>query len=174
VALVELFLLAKFVGRDNSINFLTLNLYRMKKQNELIINLDVDPYLPDGWKIEQHLKQGQLKLNSEEIYIYLSEKSTNAVIQGRFLEKESIGRNGLNANVLDYLLDHTELIPQESLKGRDVYFWGTIYRNHENYLFVRVLARYGKRWIWRGEFIAKDWSMEVPARFYTNNFSPNR
>ena len=59
----------------------------------------------------------------------------------------------LNANVLDYLLEHPELIPKKWKKYRIV-FWGTIYRFNkesgpsEGKEFVRCLYFYKglKRW----------------------------
>ena len=141
------------------------------EDNKLIIDLDSSPYLQDSWNmiIEQHLEQGQLKINSNEIFTLLSEKSTRAIINGSFVQKGSVGWNGLNANFLDYLLAHPELIPTKDLAVRssgfrDVYFWGTIYRHKvDNGLWVRVLIDCAGRATWRWGYITKDWGKEVPA-----------
>lgn len=53
----------------------------------------------------------------------------------------------LNANVLDFLREHPELIPDE-WKGKFTFFWGTIYRHRDGDLYVRCLYWDGGRWDW--------------------------
>jgi hypothetical protein len=66
---------------------------------------------------------------------------------GNKLRKELASKLVLNANVLDYLLAHTELIPEE-WKGKYVFFWGTIYLYSGGRLYVRCLYWRGDRWNW--------------------------
>ena len=64
---------------------------------------------------------------------------------GNKLRKELANKDVLNANVLDYLLAHPELIPEE-WKGKLIFFWGTIYRDSDGRLYVRYLRWGGSRW----------------------------
>ena len=114
-----------------------------------IINTNKKPLLPkdyESWKIESHIKNGKVDLS--KIELYLSEKQKTGYIEGNDLLKELEGKNVLNANVLDYLLEHPDLIPSK-WKGKHVYFWGTIYRDFDGGLCVRCLVSDGKSWDWR-------------------------
>lgn len=68
----------------------------------------------------------------------------------------------LNANVLEYLLAHPDLIPEE-WKGKAVFFWGTIYRDSDGGLYVRYLYWSGVRWSWVCNWLARDWIGHDPA-----------
>jgi len=114
------------------------------KPIEHIINLDADPFIPPGWTVVEHKKGGLWKWNSR-ITLHLSRKQKKGLITGHDLRKELADLPVLNANVLDYLWEHPELIP-ENWKGKAVFFWGTIYRDSDGYLFVRYLYWNGSRW----------------------------
>ncbi len=122
---------------------------------EHIIDCDKDPLIPhDGWKVEQHIKGGQFTWNPEKVKLFLSEKQKDGKsIEGNKLRKELESKPVMNANLLDYLLDHPDLIPEE-WKGKVVFFWGTIYRNSGGNLRVRYLifgeGRWGQGLIWLG------------------------
>ena len=68
----------------------------------------------------------------------------------------------MNANVLDYLLAHPELIP-EDWKNKYVFFWGTIYRYSSGGLCVRYLCWNGSKWRWDGNWLAHDFYSAYPA-----------
>lgn len=115
---------------------------------EHLIDCDADPFIPDGWTIEEHKKGGMFKFNPNAISLYLSKKQTKgSSIEGHKLRKELADKPILNANVLDWLLKHPELIPEE-WKGKYVFFWGTIYRSSRGSLYVRGLNWDGSRWDW--------------------------
>lgn len=104
-----------------------------------IINTNSAPKIPyDGWTVESHAKMGKLDWGKIKPELYLSEKQKNGYIVGEELLSELEGKNPLNANVLDYLLDHPDLIPKE-WRGKWIYFWGTIYRDSDDDLCVRCL-----------------------------------
>jgi len=119
-----------------------------------VIDCDADPFLPQGWRgVENHKKGGQFKLDLSKIKLHLSPNQMDSkCIEGNKLRKELASEPVLNANVLDYLLAHPELIPEE-WKGKYVFFWGTIYRNSNGSLCVRFLFwddgawRWGYRWL---------------------------
>ena len=114
---------------------------------ENLIDCDVNPFIPDGWSVEEHKKGGMFKFNPEKISLYLSKKQKKGSIEGNNLRKELASQPVLNANVLDYLLAHPELIPEE-WKGKYIFFWGTIYRLSDGSLFVRYLRWHGSGWYW--------------------------
>src|SRR4051812_5109537 len=79
-----------------------------------VIDLDANPFVPNNWKVEEHKKGGQFKWNPASIRFHLSPNQQNGkVIEGNKLRKELANEPVLNANILDYLLAHPELIPEE-------------------------------------------------------------
>src|SRR3989338_1525835 len=87
-----------------------------------IIDCDADPFIPSGWKIEDHRKMGGLvvELKNDELYLggkkvslYLSKpQKKGKTINGHDLHKDLDDEPVLNANVLDYLFENTNLIPE--------------------------------------------------------------
>jgi len=129
-----------------------------------IIDYDADPYLPADWKgVEYHKKGGMFEWNPAKVYLHLSPNQQNGkTTKGNNLRKELKNEPVLNANVLDYLLDHPELIPEE-WKDKAVFFWGTIYRNSDGSLCVRYLVWRGSQWDWRCRWLGHDWRSCNPA-----------
>lgn len=128
-----------------------------------IIDCDAKPFIPDGWKVEKHRKDGQLEWNAEKVSLYLSQlQKDGKYIGGNELRKELQGMFVYNANVLDYLLVHQELIPEE-WKGKAVFFWGTIYRHSDGDLCVRFLRWDGVQWHWDYRWIGYDFYSVSPA-----------
>jgi hypothetical protein len=128
-----------------------------------LIDCDANPFVPEGWKVEQHRKGGQLEWNPERIALYLSKgQQDGKYIGGHKLRKELEDKPVLNACVLDYLLAHPDLIP-ESWKGKVVFFWGTIYRSADGGLYVRCLYWDGGRWSWDCLWLGLDWHGGHPA-----------
>ena len=121
-----------------------------------IIDCDAGPFVPKGWKVEEHKKGGQLEWDSVKVELFLSENQKDGkYVEGNKLRKELANKPVLNANVLDYLLAHPQLIPEEWKKDgsgncRYTFFWGTIYRNSAGRLSVRYLFFCGGEWRWRG------------------------
>jgi hypothetical protein len=111
------------------------------------IDCDANPFVPSGWKVEEHTKGGQLRWNPDEVSLYLCDEQKKGSIEGNQLRKKLKGKPVLNACVLDYLLANPQLIPDE-WKGKAVFFWGTIYRYSIGNLYVRFLYWSGERWRW--------------------------
>ena len=129
----------------------------------LVINCDVNPFIPDGWSVESHKKGGTLIWDAMQVALYLSKKQKNGgVIKGVDLRKELEKKPVMNACVLDALYKHPELIP-ESWKGEYVFFWGTIYRFGVDSLCVRYLYWHGDRWNWDYYWLDDDWNSLSPA-----------
>lgn len=128
-----------------------------------VIDCDAAPFVPDGWKVEEHIKGGEFEWNPEAISLYLSDKQQGSGwVEGNKLRKELTGMPVLNANVLDYLLAHPNLIPDE-WKGKYVFFWGTIYRRSDGSLYVRYLNWYGVSWDRDSRWLDFDWYAHDPA-----------
>ena len=130
---------------------------------EHLIDCDADPFIPEGWTIEEHKKGGMFKFNPRDISLYLSKKQQKGnSIEGNKLRKELADQPVLNVNVLDGLLKHQELIPEE-WKDKCIFFWGTIYRCSDGNLFVRCLYWYGSRWYWLYSWLGSDFYSGNPA-----------
>lgn len=127
-----------------------------------IIDCDSQPVIPDGLTIEEHRKGGVIEWNPEKISLYLSEIQKTGRIVGTDLRKELAGMPVLNACVLDYLLANPHLIPEE-WKGKHIFFWGTVYRGHDDGLFVRYLCWSGDEWYWGLRWLDSGWSSSDPA-----------
>jgi len=132
------------------------------KQIEHVINCDADPFVPSGWKVEEHQKGGQWKFDAAQIELYLADAQKKGTIEGNKLRKLLAGKLVLNACVLDYLLAHRELIPEE-WKGKAIFFWGTIYRSSGGRLYVRCLCWDGGRWSWGYYWLGIGWDGDDPA-----------
>lgn len=130
---------------------------------EHIINCDADPFVPNGWKVEEHRKGGRFKWDASQVALYLSKGQRDGkVIEGNKLRKELADKPVYNATVLDYLLANPDLIPEE-WKGKYVFFWGTIYRGSGGDLCVRYLYWYGGRWGWGDGWLGSGWDDFSPA-----------
>ena len=130
---------------------------------EHMIDLDADPRIPCRvWKVHEHKKGGQFKWDASKVKLFLHDKQRDGSINGIKLRKELANKPCYNANLLDYLLDNPNLIPEEWQGGR-VCFWGTIYRDFRgDDLFVRCL-------VWEGGH----WKQEFHVLF-SDNFGPDR
>lgn len=114
-----------------------------KTETEQTIDCDTDPYVPSGWKVEEHQKGGQLKWDASQPGLYFPHSN-----EGSRLRQELKGKPVLNANVLDYLFENPHSIPEE-WRDEKVFFWGTIYRsNYNGDLFVRYLFWGAGYWDW--------------------------
>lgn len=127
-----------------------------------IIDMDADPYIPEGWKVESHKKQGQLEWDPANVQLYLSElQRGDKWITGDELSKELEAQPVFNANMLDYLLAHLELIPKE-WKGRCVFFKGTIYYDFHGCLCFRYLY-FCRSWHWRYYWLGRGFGSNDPV-----------
>lgn len=127
-----------------------------------VIDLDADPFVPEDCTVEEHQKQGQFQWDPAKIQLFLSKKQQKGYIEGHMLRKELKGKPILNANILDYLFSHPELIPEE-WKEKNIFFWGTIYRDSDGDLYVRYLYWGGGKWCWDYGWLVIDLRVSSPA-----------
>lgn len=119
-----------------------------------LIDCDTSPAAISGFKVTEHIKGGQVDWDALKIRHYLSRYQKCGAILGHDLYKELNGQPVINACVLDYLLAHQEIIPEEwkDLKAR--YFWGTIYEYMDGLSIVRSLVWRGHRFGWQRHWLA--------------------
>lgn len=153
---------------------------------EHVVDFEAAPFVPEGWKVESHQKThtGTVVLTrvGDDLFLPAGRKmefflSPNQAegksIKGDKLRKEIEGlkredRLVLDANVLDYLLAHPEFIPEswkvdEKGRTRCIFFWGTIYRYSDGYLYVRYLCWDVDGWRWYCSWLDYEWSVRSPA-----------
>ena len=111
------------------------------------VDCDADPFIPSALSsVVSHQSGGQFLFDIKNISLYLSPHQKNEdFIKGDMLQRELANKHVLNANVLDYLLAHPNLIP-EAWKGKKVFFWGTIYLGTYGLLTVRSLVFCDNLW----------------------------
>lgn len=141
--------------------------------SKAVIDLEADPFIPEIWSVEEHQKGGVLEWDkdAQKEALHLDTDQKNGKwIEGNKLREELKGKPVLNAVVLDYLLSHPQIIP-EQWKGKTVYFWGTVYRSQHGGLYVRSLFWFpgGPNW-WDVEgwssssrFLDLNWHGNDPA-----------
>lgn len=135
----------------------------METTIEHVIDLDAYPFVPNGWKVEEHQKGGQFKWNASKVALYLSDGQKNGKwIVGSKLREELKGQSVYNANLLDYLLKNTHLIP-EKWSDKFIFFWSTIYRNSDGGPYVRCLYWDGDWWRWSYDWLVGGWNSSRPA-----------
>lgn len=117
---------------------------------ESLIYCDAEPYIPDGWKVIEHNKDGIMRWSSVAVRIWASDEQDakrRCVTDGhRILEDiRSGGLHPLNACALDHLIEKgSKWFPEECV---GICFWGTIYELPDGERAVRCIEydRYHRR-----------------------------
>ena len=97
----------------------------------------------DWWQIRSRVK-GVVDVNGIGICLHTEERQVRyrAYPSGQILSHELAGKRVCGAQLLDFYLSHPDKIPDSIKKkleeGVDIFFWGTIYVDHEP-LCVRFL-----------------------------------
>lgn len=129
-----------------------------------LIDLDADPFVPEGWEVVKHVPGGQFQFNPTKVKLWLSDQQKTGAIKGDDLLEQVVKQNPFNANLLDWYLKpkNQKLIPEE-WKKLITFFWGTRYRGRGGYLCVRCLDWRGGRWRWGCLWIDFEWHALYPA-----------
>ncbi len=136
---------------------------------EHLIDCDADPFVPKGWKVEEHQKGGAFKWDASQVTLHLDKGQKNGgYVDGNKLRILLAGKPVLNANVLDYMLKNPHLISDDWKKDekgntRYIFFWGTIYRDSDGRLCVPYLYWYGSGWDWSYYWLGNDFYGSNPA-----------
>lgn len=147
---------------------------KVKRSSNVIIDSSVAPRIPiPEWVIlepEGEKHEGEIiNWNSKKISLFLlnKQKKDGVFIRPEILiekfRKEEEKFVPLNASVLDYLLDHQDLIPESWKKNKpSVMFWGTIYLAPNNQKMIRFmqfaesLNQFIDGWSWLESGFSKD------------------
>ena len=134
-----------------------------------IINCDANPFVPEGWTVEEHQKGGQFEWDPKKVQLWITDRrKIGKYIWGETIREEVANKTPFNANVLDYLFAHPELIPEEWKDKCQIHFWGTIYRDLHGNLCVRCLGWGGTRWSRSNRWIHYDWLGPHPTALRKN------
>ncbi|OYV26978.1 MAG: hypothetical protein B7W98_02790, partial [Parcubacteria group bacterium 20-58-5] len=117
------------------------------------------PVVPEGWTIESDIGQDSFV---PAFSLHLEPEQEKGYIIGTELQERLKGKDVMSAAVLDYLLEHTELIP-EAWKGKYIFFWGTVYRDSCGGLCVRCLFWDGDGWSWGSFWLGYGFVVNGPA-----------
>lgn len=122
------------------------------------IDLASTPKVPNGLRgvatDEHQIKSratGVLEIKSVDdvrklVNLHLDEGQMDSRIVGHKLKKKLEGKQVYSAVLLDFLLEHPQFIPDEWKTKGVIYFWGTIYRDSGDNLYVRYLRWSGGGW----------------------------
>jgi hypothetical protein len=121
---------------------------------------------PSAWKAEGRI----------ELWPFLSAKNresgSGAMISGWRVFERFKGSGLLNAVVLDYLLEHQDLIPA-SWKEKKVLFLGTVLRNRDNESVVPYLWCQGGEWKLAYESLDEEWGADYVLAMKKGSFKGN-
>ncbi|MEX0935173.1 MAG: hypothetical protein WDZ70_02520 [Candidatus Paceibacterota bacterium] len=144
----------------------------MKNNTSTSVDLSGDPYLPSkDWEILEHRGEGiiqiercaeHLCIDGKKVELFLLNKQKDEIIVGSDLQEIIQDQSVLSANVLDYLIEHQELIP-ESWREVFPFFWGTIYRYPDGRSGVRCLRWRGDHWDWSRTWLGCSQLSSYPA-----------
>ena len=152
-------------------------LWRNKKKMLALASMlhgdDIDcagtPFIPSGleYKDEDQIKsayRGTLKAGKIFSSMYLDERQKVGVLIGETLKLALEGKLVLTAHCLDFVLrpENQHLIPDE-LKGKALFFWGSIYRDSHGSLFVRYLFWLDDRLCSSDDWLGDGWDASHPA-----------
>lgn len=113
-----------------------------------IIDCSSRPFAPNRWSIcpedqlPNRITDKDFEWNPKNLFLYSSDKQR---ITGREFKKELESQKVLPANVLDYLFEYPELIPEE-WKGKSIIFPGTIFRDFQGDQRIRYLEWISNEW----------------------------
>ena len=135
-----------------------------EEMNNLIIDYSKKPKLFDFAIVSHPDRADMVEIDVSKIERTLVLKKGEEYISGHETLKrlKKTKRILLDARVLEELLEHPELIPDEWKKGF-TYFWGTIFRDSDDDLYVRCLYWSGVRWLWHSYWLDFDWHSHRPA-----------
>ena len=146
-----------------------------------VVDLDVKPWVPSGYFVEQHVKGGQFAFDAEKVVLYWDDgQLSEDLIVGKELyenlKKKLKDKVLYNANLLDFLLSHSYLIPKD-WKLQQVVFWGTIYYNGKGSQLdngkgsqcVRYLYWHEDMWQWGDYWLGRHFGDHHPTVVSTSN-----
>lgn len=141
------------VGKREAEKALRLIGNRFIMTQEHFINCDDIPRIPKGWELIRHDQCGKIKWETENVSFYVVPdlQENGKKIRGygvrRMIEEMPV----LNINAMRYLLRRQCLIPKK-WRGKAIFFWGTIFRDHNHNLIVYYMFWEDKYKQWQESF----------------------
>jgi len=111
------------------------------------IDLAAAPFIPRFFGLKIHFAGDGLWKWNPKIPLHLFSRCSGKIISGYDLQKEVSDKPVLSANVLDYLLAHQEIIPEE-WRSKIILFMGTTYFDFDGNPCVRCLFYSDSKWSW--------------------------
>lgn len=164
---------AKESGDFSSVRQLKKDLEQAKeKLEEKLFAPWAKPIIPEFMTLESH-KEGIHFIDPSDIELYLEpEQLSSRTIKGTELLQRLRDKQSLNASALDFLLAHSELIPESWKKDengtvRYIHFTDTLYRDSVGGLSIRYLSCNNGLWTWYYSYLTENWderdSVAIPA-----------
>jgi len=113
----------------------------------IFLCFDAEPKCFASWSTLEHRQNNLSDFIPDQIDLYQSEKQKNGGVSGLDLRSELTLEKVLNGNVLDYLFEQPQLIP-EVLYFKKVFFFGTIYQDFRSEFFARYLIACSQQCFW--------------------------
>lgn len=133
------------------------------------IDCDAKPFEPSGLMVASDSEQlpnrvrGKFVFDPAKIKLhFLPNQIDNKIIRGEKLKKWFAGEPVFPANVLDFYLANSSLIPGE-WKDKAVFFWGTIYCDSYGNPYLRYLFFNDDRWGSGYSRLSYNWFAYNPA-----------
>ena len=134
------------------------------------IDLSKDPFVPTGWEVIEHKKEEKSDWDPDKVQLFhvMEQTSHPGSIEGHALKKRLARSMPLNANMLDFLLAHPDLLPFH-WRVLEIFFWGTIYRHTDGGACVRCLRWIDHEWNWDFRGLDGDFDDICPAAVYASS-----
>ena len=143
------------------------------------VDLAAEPRLPfptaliasheSGGIVSIESRTDSLYVDAKKVVLFRSERQSEGV-KGRELYDELTGKPVLNANVLHFLIQNPEFIPntvewKKQGEGDEImiYFWGTIFGHPNGDHCVAHMEWNGASWKWSCSSIQNWWLANQPA-----------
>lgn len=115
----------------------------LRKSASLYIDSDLPPREPEGYRFVSGDFYGMIQWDPQSIHLFQG-RNERLHVEALWVFEEAAKRKPVNATVLDFLLDHQELIPEhwkENERGqtRFIYFCGSVFRSEGGFRWVRYL-----------------------------------
>jgi hypothetical protein len=132
-----------------------------------IIDCDIQPVIPPSLvdvQVCQHLPGGKFEWDPNEITLHLCEGQEEGIPASEVYQKLD-GLPCVNGAVMDFLLEHQELIP-EDWQGKAVFFWGTIFAGPSDCFYVGYIRRLAGTWYRESAMFHQEMTKLEPAAVF--------
>jgi len=134
------------------------------------IDYDIDqPSIPAGWSLLSNDEQlpnrvrSLRKFDPTKLSLHLDNSQKNGkAIEGNKLRKKLESIPVFGAQLRDFLLKNLRFIPKD-WKGKEIFFWGTLYRDANGDFCVPFLFFDNGGWRGRYRWLVNDLSVNSPA-----------